>query len=291
MKLLIIGSRKAWESKKILKEAKKKGHIVHIIPITELVLKEEKGCIKDKVFSKNKNLSFYDAVIFRAINRHINEAGVIARYMKRLGKIIVDEIVAEYVYDFHKLLMHDRLSKKNIPQPITYQPLGFKGLKVVLEKLKPPFIVKDVKGMKRKKAYCFKSKKDVLSFFKKENNFNFLIQKLVTGEKHYRIIVLGKKALETAIERYSKVDDNANISLSKNAKEVKLNDNIKNISLKTAFAANTEIAGIDVMFDKNKPIVIEINRAPCFQLFQKTTKINVAKKIVEYIENKLKKSK
>lgn len=288
MKLLIIGSKKSRESKQLVKEAITRKHTVRLVPIKNLVFKKTGKDLK--VYWKNNDISYYDVVLFRAINQHINEAGIAARYMQKMEKVPVDKVVADYIYDFHKLLMHECLSQKSIPQPKTFQVLDIKGLKTAIKELKLPLIVKYIKGLRGKQVYRFDSKKEIVNFFKNKKNYNFLIQEWLPQKKYYRIFVIGKRVIG-AIERLSlKCKNRPILSLPKRSKETIVDKRVKGLAIKAARACKTEIAGVDIMYKNNKPLVLEVNRSPRFYRFQKVTKINVAKKIIKYLEKKCNKN-
>lgn len=241
---------------------------------------------------KNKDISEFDAVIFRAINRHITEAKIIAKYMRDKNKIIIDEILAKNDYDFHKFLMHIKLKNKNIPQPTTYLPLGFNILKKILEKIKPPLVVKHLKKMHGRDVFRFNTRKKVLDFFsknKKQRPDRYLIQKWYPARSYYRVLVLDGKVLG-AIERISLLCENKpKIPLAERSKKTVLTEKLKKISLLAARAAEIEFGGLDIMPDKKDRLkILEINRSPKFKRFSQVTGINVAEKVIEYIENKFK---
>lgn len=49
-----------------------------------------------------------------------------------------------------------------------------------------------------------------------------------------------------------------------------------------------EFAGVDILVDKqNKPLIIEVNRSPQFQIFEKKTGIDVAGTLIEYLTERL----
>lgn len=290
MKILLIGSKKSFESRQLRKEAEKRNHYLEIIPLNKIALGIQKNFI---IFTeKNKDVSEFDAVIFRAINRHITEAKIIAKYMQDKNKIIIDEILAKNGYDFHKFLMHIKLKNKNIPQPATYLPLGFNGLKKILEKIKPPLVVKHLKKTRGRDVFRFNAQKEVLDFFsqnKKQRPDRYLIQEWYPARSYYRVLVLGGKVLG-AMERISLLRENKpKIPLAERSKKTVLTEELKKISLLAARAAGIEFGGLDIMLDKGGRLkVLEINRSPKFQRFSQITGINVAEKVIRRIENKFK---
>ncbi len=285
MKIIIIGSRKVIESKLLKGEAEKRNHHLKIVPLTRLIFKGDK---KLSILLPNKQeLSSFDAILFRAINKHIIEAKIIAKYMRNNKRIIIDEILARGNYDYHKFLMHSKLWEAKIPQPKTFYPLNLKKVKYALKDLKTPIIIKHIKEMKGRSVFRFDTKKEALNFFIKNKKYHYLIQEWYPSKKYYRVLVLGNKAFG-AIERLSlKCKKRPKILLEKRSKKTELTSLLKNLALRAAKATGIEFAGVDIMPNqKDKLSVLEVNRSPQFKRFMKVTGINVAEEIIKYIEKK-----
>jgi len=286
MKILIIGSPKSEESQLIKQAAGKRNHSVSIIPLAKLI------------FSGQQNLSIltpagldiknFEAVLFRAISRHIIEAKIVAQYMENNKRKVIDEILANGNYECHKFFTHSRLWNKRIPQPDTFFAFDLKGIEKIIKKIKPPFIVKHIKGMHGQGVFRFDSTKQLLNFFKQKNRLgDYLIQEWYPAKYYFRTLVLGNKALG-AMERLSlHCQNRPKIPLAQRSKKAALSPALKKISLQTAQALGIELAGLDIMPDrKGKLRVLEINRSPQFKRFTQVIGLNVAEKIIKYIEKK-----
>ncbi|MFH1713547.1 MAG: ATP-grasp domain-containing protein [Candidatus Jacksonbacteria bacterium] len=276
MKLIIIGSRCSIESQLLEQESLKIGWQVKVIPI------------KDVIFKNGlPNLGIFDAVLFRAINQHVVQAKIIAKYAKKRGKIIIDELLADSDYDFNKLQMHAKFSFNQVPQPTTFQIFSLANLKRVLNLLSVPLIVKPVQSMRGQGILRFDSKKDCFNFFKQNRKYNYLIQDWLSSKYYYRIFVINNKVLG-AIKRLSlKCNSRPRIPLEQRSKKVILSSKLKNLALRASRACNIEIAGIDIMSKNKKFYVLEVNRSPRFTRFAQVTKSNPAKEIITYLHRKV----
>jgi len=289
MKILIIGLPKSKESQLLKQEAEKKNHQIKIIPLSELLFNG-----KDKLTistQTEQDIADFDAVLFRAINRHITEAKITACYMKNRKRIVVDEILAKGNYEYHKFFMHSCLLSKNIPQPLTFYALNIENIKRAVNKIKPPFVVKHIKEMHGRSNFRFDSEKEILDFFsqnKKQRLGHYIIQEWHPSKYYYRTLVLNNKVLGI-MERISlHCQDRPQIPLSQRSKKAELTSALKKLSLKTAQAMDIEFAGLDIMPDKNNELqVLEINRSPRFKRFTQVTGVNVAEKMINYIEQKI----
>lgn len=64
-------------------------------------------------------------------------------------------------------------------------------------------------------------------------------------------------------------------------------EEIENLAVRATQALKAEFTGVDLLVDKNKLMIIEVNRSPQFQVFEKMTKVDVAKKIINYLTGKM----
>lgn len=276
MKLIIIGSRCSEESKLLEQESLKQGWQVKTIPIKDIIFKN--GLPK---------LGAFDAILFRAINQHVVPAKIIAKYAKERGKVIIDELLADSDYDFNKLQMHAKFSFNQVPQPAAYQIFSLANLKLVLNLLSVPLIVKPVQSMRGQGILRFDCKKNCFNFFKQNRKYNYLIQEWLSSKYYYRIFVINNKVLG-AIKRLSlKCNNRPRIPLEQRSKKIILSSNLKNLALRASRACNIEIAGIDIMAKNKKFYVLEVNRSPRFIRFAQVTKSNPAKEIITYLHRKV----
>lgn len=288
MKILIIGSAKSKESQLLRKAGQERDHSVKIISISDLIFEIDQGL---SIYTKEgTNIRNFQALLFRAISRHIIEAKIIAQYMLDKKRVVVDEILAKGNYEYHKFFMHHRLSAKKVLQPNTFYIARFDNLKTVAEKLKPPFIVKHIKEMRGRSNFRFDSEKELFDFFKQRKNQRlgrYIIQEWHPSEYYYRTLVVGNKVLG-AIKRLSlHCQNRPQIPLSQRSKKAALWPALKEISLAATRAMDIELAGIDIMPDKRGRLqILEINRSPQFKRFIQTTGINAAEEVIKYLEEK-----
>jgi len=58
---------------------------------------------------------------------------------------------------------------------------------------------------------------------------------------------------------------------------------IESLAIKATQALKAEFTGVDLLADKDKLMIIEVNRSSQFQIFEKLTKVNVAEKLINYL--------
>lgn len=286
MKILIIGSPKSKESQLIKEAAIKRNHSINIIPLAKLIFSGQQSL---SIFTPaGLDIKNFEAVLFRAISQHIIEAKIVAQYMKNNKRKVIDEILAQGNYECHKFFTHSRLWAKQIPQPLTFFAFDLRGIETITERIRPPFIVKHIKGMHGRGVFRFDSQKQLLDFFRQKNRLGYyLIQEWYPAKYYFRTLVLGNKVLG-AMERLSlHCKNRPKIPLAQRSKKVALSPALEKISFEATQALGIELAGLDIIPDKKGQLrVLEINRSPQFKRFTQITGLNVAEEIIKYIEKK-----
>jgi ribosomal protein S6--L-glutamate ligase len=79
-----------------------------------------------------------------------------------------------------------------------------------------------------------------------------------------------------------------NYSAGGSVEVAELQDEIKQLAVKAAKVCGLAVAGVDVAFrdfDKNRPVVWEVNKGPQFKGFMAATGIDVPSEIVKFLVN------
>ena len=122
-----------------------------------------------------------------------------------------------------------------------------------------------------------------------EESSAFIVRKYIENDGDIRIFTVGYKSLG-AMRRTPKLGDfRSNISQGGEGSSFDLSTrpDIAQMAEKISQLTRTEIAGVDIMIEKNtdKPYLLEINPGPQFTGFEKYTGINAAEAIIEYFES------
>ncbi len=284
MKLLIIGSPRTYESKRMVEEAKKRGHSALRIGFEAIIFKVGHNFSVD---FRKKNIKDADGFIFRGISNHLPQALLLADYLKKSKKIIIDERLANKRYITSKLSSLIKYKRAGLSVPATYQILQNSEFKTIAQKLGFPLIIKEENAAKGEGIYLLKNFKEAELLFKKINCASVLIQEYIPSNFDIRVLVLGGRILGAIKRTAKKGEFRSNIAQGGTAEIYSLNSELKKLAILAAKASDNEFAGVDIMIDsKNKPYILESNRAPQFAGFEKATGINVAQEIVKYIEKK-----
>lgn len=285
MKILLVAQEQSkYITSRVISEAEGRGHKIQLCKFTDISFDIGK---QTAISIKGHRMGEFDAVVLRMAG-----PGKIMVFYKEL---IVRQMAGRcYVLNgdsfvkwpmLNKIVQNYMFSKYKLPivDTVVY---GSKNL-VIPEKLVFPLIIKKSFGRLGKGIY----KVENLSEFGKivDQGINdLMIQEFITTGEDYRVMVIGGKAIGKVMKK--KAPKNGfitNVAQGGITESIKINRQLKAISEKAVSVFDAEYCGVDIVFDKdNNPHIYEINRSAAFAGFEKTTKINIAGKIIEYIENK-----
>ncbi|MCX6811419.1 MAG: RimK family alpha-L-glutamate ligase, partial [Candidatus Berkelbacteria bacterium] len=180
-----------------------------------------------------------------------------------------------------------KFNKAGLPIPITIQPLNMTDVKTQAKILGFPLIVKKQMSSKGRGVMLAKNYKELKRIIKNEDLSLLFLQQYIPSNFDIRVLVLGNKTLGAMKRTAKKGDFRSNVAQGGTAEVYPLNKKIISLAISAAKASGNEFAGVDIMIDsKNRPYILESNRAPQFEGFEKATGINVAREIVKYIEKR-----
>ena len=197
----------------------------------------------------------------------------------------------------NKILMYQALAKAGVKIPQTFiAPKTFEGLeyndrsflKKVEEEIGYPMVIKEAYGSFGEQVYLANDEKSANEIIDKIGYKDFLMQEYISSSKgrDLRINVVGDKAIVSML-RENKNDFRSNISNGGSGSLCQPEQAYLDLAVKAAKALGLDFAGVDVMFDKDGPIICEVNSNPQFASTLKATGVNLADYIADYILSNL----
>ena len=189
-----------------------------------------------------------------------------------------------------KTTQYFNLSQNNLPIVESFS-FGNKENLLVWAKNNYPFISKDTTGSCGNNVFKIKNDKDLDEFIANKYAGNikiktFLFQKFLVSGEDLRVIVLGGKIMG-AMKRIAQSGQYlTNYSQGGQVEkyDIETDLNAQEIALSVAKLFKLDYCGVDLMRDNNGNwVVLEVNRACQFEGFEKSTGINVAGNIAEYL--------
>lgn len=255
---------------------------VKVIPIKAVDVNLDNNGLK--VSYGGEPLEDFDCVYIRGSHKY--EMTKVAITTALEGKCYLPLQHSSFTTCHNKLLTLLSLTRNKIPIPKTYVAATTEAAKKVLEKIEYPIIIKIPRGTQGKGvmfADSLKSAKtvlDALEVFKEP----YMIQEYIeTGSKDIRALVLGDKVLAAMQRQATKEEIRANIHMGGIGTAYKLDENTEQIALKAAKSVKAEICGVDILKNKTKTAVIEVNTSPGIRGITEATKMDIADEIAKFL--------
>jgi ribosomal protein S6--L-glutamate ligase len=116
-----------------------------------------------------------------------------------------------------------------------------------------------------------------------------MIQPFLATGHDYRVIVIGGKALGAMKKTAPKGEFLTNVVRGGTATKAELTKELRDLSVKAARLFQADYVGVDIMYDKKgNPYILEVNRGAQFEGFERSTGINIARQMIEWLISKRK---
>ncbi|MGB2927142.1 MAG: 30S ribosomal protein S6--L-glutamate ligase [Limnothrix sp.] len=115
---------------------------------------------------------------------------------------------------------------------------------------------------------------------------NILVQEFIkeANGMDIRCFVIGDKVVASMKRQGAEGDFRSNLHRGGNAAKIKLTPEERSTAVRAAKAMGLKVAGVDLLRSNHGPVVMEINSSPGLEGIEKTSGIDVAGKIIEYLE-------
>jgi gamma-F420-2:alpha-L-glutamate ligase len=192
-----------------------------------------------------------------------------------------------------KLFTSQLLVKENLPIPKTILVKGDVDVDLVEKEIGFPCVVKATSGSNGKTVHLCETKKDFTSLMSLLSSIALkkvlIIQEYVDTAPgtDLRVWVIGGKSV-VAMKRSSRNGDfRANISQGGTAEPFEITEEVDYLARETARVLGLQIAGVDLLFDKDGYKICEANSSPGFLGMDKYCGQDMAQRIVDFIKLKI----
>ena len=119
---------------------------------------------------------------------------------------------------------------------------------------------------------------------------NLLVQEYIeeASGSDIRVFVVNGEVVAAMKRQGAEGDFRSNLHQGGSASVYKLNRKEKSVALAAAKSMGLGVCGVDMITSKRGPLVMEVNSSPGLEGIEKSTGINVALKIMDYIEQNIK---
>lgn len=288
MKIAVLGSVDPWQTDFWRRTAKKMGHSLDWIKMQDVAIRIDKKGVKISALTFNPhgrghrvNLKNYDCILRRWIKKFYTQSLILCSLLQKEGKVVVNSKI-DRIQD--KITQAFKLRLAGLPHPPTYQSLNFKTASRILNKVKYPVILKQIEGSLGGEVYLANSKTEALEIINKYQKQNVIIQKYFPVHEDFRIFVVGDQVLGAMKRIGCPGDFRNNVAQGARIEKAELTQEMKELALRAARVLEYEVAGVDIIYYRQKPYILEVNRTPQFKGFNEALNINVAEEIIKYLE-------
>lgn len=280
MNICLIGPKESKASLAIKHAADSRGHYCRRFYMKDFYFEIVNG--KLTAGHRKEDINNFDVFIFRNLNSEYYEAIQLASCLKDLGKKIIDERLAECPNIMDQYI---RLGEAGVPQVNRTRTNGLKSARDILMDFNHPALVKPLN--ETSKSYTFSDDwTDSYDIVRTEKSKKFEFQELPEVQSFYNAIVIGNEVLGVVKKTAKENDLRLNFASKFSYEKVDNANEVSQIALRAHKAVGYEITMIDIVDVEGELKVLEVTRAPKFLKFQSVTGVNVAEKIVDFIESR-----
>lgn len=240
----------------------------------------------------NVNLTeTYDGLVVRTFYPYVSEALTLARLFSDAGKVVIDHSLTNEGYAISK--MHDYLvlTEHGLPCPRTWQIFNPRLVEKQMDRFQFPCVLKGTHGARGENVFLAENPDQMMRRMWHYPCGELMVQEYLPAVEDYRVMVIGYEALPVMISRRPpKGDFRTNYAIGGHFRGHALETfpGFGELGVAAARALSREFTGVDIRMKGDQPLILEVNRQPDFEGFERATKFDVAAEVVRYIEKRVK---
>ena len=294
MKIAILSRKSSLYSTSRLKEAgEARGHTVHVVDYLRCYM--DITSHRPKVIFRGQPLEDFDAVIPRIGATRTFYGTAVVRQFEMMGVYPTNESTA-ISRSRDKLRSMQLLARKGIGLPVTgfaHSTQDIDGLINVVGGA--PLVIKLIEGTQGIGVILAETKKAAEAVIEAFRGLdaNILVQEFIkeAGGSDIRCFVVGDKVIAAMKRQAPEGEFRSNIHRGGTAEKIKLTPEERSTAVRAAKTMGLNVAGVDILRSNHGPVVMEVNSSPGLEGIEGASKIDVAGKIIEFIEKNAKPGK
>jgi ribosomal protein S6--L-glutamate ligase len=273
--------------------ARERGHEIDAINHLRCTL--DIASHRPRVLYGGRELAGYEAVIPR-IGASVTFFGTaVVRQFEMMRVYTVNESVA-IARSRDKLRSMQLLSRKGIGLPVTIFAHRTSNPQEVIELAGgAPVVIKLLEGTQGIGVVLGETPKAAESIIQAFGGVdtNILVQEYIKEARgeDIRCIVIGGKVVASMKRRGREGDFRSNLHRGGSARSVKITPQERATAIGAARAMGLNVCGVDMLRSNHGPVVMEVNSSPGLEGIEQATGVDVAGKIIEFIEGHAKPGK
>ncbi len=287
MKIGILSrNTKLYSTRRLVEASRARGHDTEVINVLRCYMNIEPN--HPEIHYKGVQLTGFDAIIPR-IGASVTFYGTaVVRQFEMQNVYSLNESVA-ITRSRDKLRAHQLLARKGVGMPVTgfaHAPDDTTDLIKLIGGA--PCVVKLTQGTQGRGIVLCETDKaagSVIDAFR-DLDAHFLVQHFVkeANGADIRCFVVGEKVVASMMRQAKDGEFRSNLHRGGSAIKVKITPKERATAVRAAQVLGLNVAGVDILRAKDGPVVMEVNSSPGLEGIETVTGIDVADKIIEFVE-------
>ncbi len=286
MKLGILSQDiRLYSTSRLYESAKNRGHETEVVSYLRCYMNIAKA--KPRIFFQGRQMNF-DVVIPRIAATWTFYGAAVVRQFELMGSLSANSS-ASISRSRDKLRALQLIGNSGVEMPVTGYVHLSKDIESVLKTVgQPPYVIKLLEGTQGRGVVLTETMEAAISAIEtmKKVDANILIQEFVNESKgeDIRAIVVGDKVVASMKRKAKPGEFRSNVHLGGSVEKYELNEQEEESAIKAAKVLGLSVAGVDLIQSNRGPLVLEVNSSPGLEGIEKASGVNVADKIIEYLE-------
>ncbi|MDA0307051.1 MAG: 30S ribosomal protein S6--L-glutamate ligase [Proteobacteria bacterium] len=287
MKIAMLARNpKLYSHRRLVETARDRGHEIEIINTTRCYMNITSH--RPQVFYKGEPIAGIDAIIPRIGASVTFYGAAVVRQFEMMGVWTLNESVA-IVRSRDKLRSVQILARHGIGLPITAFAHDTRRADELIEMVGgAPVVIKLLEGTQGVGVVLGEthdSAKSVIQAFRGAN-VNILVQEFIkeAGGADIRCLVVGGKVIASMRRQGPEGEFRSNLHRGGAATKIKITPEERSTAVRAAKHMGLNVCGVDLLRANHGPVVMEVNSSPGFEGIEETTGIDIAGKVIDFIE-------
>ncbi|MFO7548972.1 MAG: 30S ribosomal protein S6--L-glutamate ligase [Acidimicrobiia bacterium] len=274
-----------YSTQRLRDAARERGHEARVVDYLRCYMTVASG--KPKVLFRGEELRF-DAVIPRIGATYTFYGAAVVRQFEMMRIYPVNESEA-IVRSRDKMRSLQLLTGAGVGLPVTGFAHSTQDIDGLLDSVGgAPVVVKLLEGTQGLGVVLAETKKaaeSVIGAFR-QLDAQILVQEFIKESRgaDVRALVVGTKVIAAMRREGAPGEFRSNLHRGGSAERIKLTSIERATAVKAAKAMGLNVAGVDILQSNHGPLVLEVNSSPGLEGIEMSTGVDVASKIIEFIE-------
>tara|TARA_B100002019_G_scaffold226506_2_gene199547 strand:- start:195 stop:1067 length:873 start_codon:yes stop_codon:yes gene_type:complete len=289
MKIFILSrNSNLYSTSRIVEAGRERGHMVRVIDYMRCFMNITAK--KPTVYYGGESLQKADAIIPRIGASNTFYGTAVVRQFETMNCFCVNPSIS-ISNSRDKLRSMQILAEAGINMPVTGFASHTKDIEGVIESVgSTPLVMKLLQGTQGQGIVLAETRKaaeSVMSAFR-QLDADIMVQEYIkeSSGTDIRAFVIGNRVVAAMKRVAPEGEFRSNLHRGARVEKVTLTSEESQVAIKAAKILGLRIAGVDLMRSNRGPLILEVNSSPGLQGIESSTKTDVARQMITFIERK-----